>query len=245
MNKIYKLVWSKVRNCWVVVSELAKSHTKAPKSGIIGRVLSIGLLAGALTFTAMPVFAETISIPFSQFVSDYSFFFILGDSSTGQRFYHAVNNADGTIWRALLYAQDGTNQNVTLKSGMDGDLISELYSNGSLVTNSGDSSFVELYDNAIKELSIEGNTLKYTKFDNTVGTVSLPPAPYVGINSSGGSNTTGEGATSDNAIAIGKDASATNVNSVALGSSAVASGTKASAVGSETEATGKLFCSFR
>ena len=29
MNKIYKVIWSKTRNCYVAVSELAKSHTKA------------------------------------------------------------------------------------------------------------------------------------------------------------------------------------------------------------------------
>ncbi|MBO5637376.1 MAG: YadA-like family protein [Acidaminococcaceae bacterium] len=29
MNKIYKLIWSKVKNCYVVASELAKSHTKS------------------------------------------------------------------------------------------------------------------------------------------------------------------------------------------------------------------------
>ncbi len=28
MNKIYKLVWSKVRNTWVVASEIAKGHGK-------------------------------------------------------------------------------------------------------------------------------------------------------------------------------------------------------------------------
>ena len=28
MNKIYKLVWSKVRNAWVVASEIAKGHGK-------------------------------------------------------------------------------------------------------------------------------------------------------------------------------------------------------------------------
>ena len=28
MNKIYKLVWSKVRNSWVVASEIAKGHGK-------------------------------------------------------------------------------------------------------------------------------------------------------------------------------------------------------------------------
>ncbi|MBR1660742.1 MAG: YadA-like family protein [Acidaminococcaceae bacterium] len=29
MNKIYKLIWSKAKNCYVVASELAKSHTKS------------------------------------------------------------------------------------------------------------------------------------------------------------------------------------------------------------------------
>lgn len=29
MNKLYKVIWSKVRNCYIVVSELAKSHDSA------------------------------------------------------------------------------------------------------------------------------------------------------------------------------------------------------------------------
>ena len=28
MNRIYKLIWSKVKNCYVVTSELAKNHGK-------------------------------------------------------------------------------------------------------------------------------------------------------------------------------------------------------------------------
>ena len=28
MNKIYKVIWSKTRNCYVAVSELAKNHGK-------------------------------------------------------------------------------------------------------------------------------------------------------------------------------------------------------------------------
>ena len=35
MNKVYKLVWSKVKNCYVAVSEIAKSHTKSPQ-GVTG-----------------------------------------------------------------------------------------------------------------------------------------------------------------------------------------------------------------
>ena len=38
MNKIYKLVWSKVKNMYVAVAEIAKSHTKSPSSNIVGRV---------------------------------------------------------------------------------------------------------------------------------------------------------------------------------------------------------------
>ena len=28
MNRVYKVIWSKVKNCYVAVSEIAKSHTK-------------------------------------------------------------------------------------------------------------------------------------------------------------------------------------------------------------------------
>ena len=44
MNKIYKLIWSKVKNCYIVASELAKSHTKAPRSGVVNRALVAGVL---------------------------------------------------------------------------------------------------------------------------------------------------------------------------------------------------------
>ena len=32
MNHIYKVVWSKVRNCYVAVSEIAKGHGKKSTS---------------------------------------------------------------------------------------------------------------------------------------------------------------------------------------------------------------------
>ena len=61
MNKVYKVVWSKVKDCYVVVSELAKSHTKSPKSEVIGRTLVAGVLACVLSCgTVMPVMAATI-----------------------------------------------------------------------------------------------------------------------------------------------------------------------------------------
>lgn len=32
MNKIYKVIWSKAKNCYVVASELAKRNSKSPGS---------------------------------------------------------------------------------------------------------------------------------------------------------------------------------------------------------------------
>ena len=48
MNKIYKLIWSKVKNMWVAVAEIAKSHTKSPRSSVIGCTLVAGVLACVL-----------------------------------------------------------------------------------------------------------------------------------------------------------------------------------------------------
>lgn len=60
MNKVYKVVWSKVRNCYVVVSELAKNHTKNVRSGLAGgRALSV-LLISALLCTPASFVQATI-----------------------------------------------------------------------------------------------------------------------------------------------------------------------------------------
>ena len=48
MNRIYKLIWSKTRNCYVVVSELAKSHTKGCSGKRVGRLLAVGAVVAGL-----------------------------------------------------------------------------------------------------------------------------------------------------------------------------------------------------
>ena len=70
--------------------------------------------------------------------------------------------------------------------------------------------------NAIKSLSTNGSVLTYTKADGTTGTVSTS-AKYVGINSSNGTNQTGEGAVATDSITIGKNATAIKTDSVAIG----------------------------
>ena len=64
MNKIYKVIWSKVKNCYVVASELAKSHTKSPKTGVVGNLLEHGIML-SLCHSAVCVPMITAPVAFS------------------------------------------------------------------------------------------------------------------------------------------------------------------------------------
>ena len=58
MNKIYKVIWSKTKNCYIVASELAKSCTKAPSMKGVSRTLICGVLACVIgTGIVAPVYA--------------------------------------------------------------------------------------------------------------------------------------------------------------------------------------------
>ena len=61
MNKIYKLVWSKVRNTWVVASEIAKGHGRSSSSEGNGKLLKslvlTALLGSFMTAGMSPVAA--------------------------------------------------------------------------------------------------------------------------------------------------------------------------------------------
>ena len=65
MNKIYKLVWSKVRNTWVVASEIAKGHGKSSSPEGNGKLLKslvlMALLGCFVTAGTSPVAAELTS----------------------------------------------------------------------------------------------------------------------------------------------------------------------------------------
>ena len=86
MNKIFKVIWSKTKNCYVVASELAKTHTKSPKSSIISRTLVAGVLAYVIgTGIVAPVYADS---------TDNSAFTITVPKSTGAEDVYNFNLAN-------------------------------------------------------------------------------------------------------------------------------------------------------
>ena len=47
MNRIYKVIQSKVKNCYVIASELAKRHTKGSGTRSLSRAaVTLGVVAG-------------------------------------------------------------------------------------------------------------------------------------------------------------------------------------------------------
>ncbi len=54
MNKIYKLVWSQARNCYVVVGEFAKGHNRGCAKRILAGIVATGILNifGGIVFAA-------------------------------------------------------------------------------------------------------------------------------------------------------------------------------------------------
>lgn len=68
MNKVYKVIWSKVRNCYMVVSELAKSNGKNTGSTDKRRKLTAGIALAAMALTlnlGMAGAAEAANVTFA------------------------------------------------------------------------------------------------------------------------------------------------------------------------------------
>ena len=63
MNKIYKVVWSKAKHCYVVTSELAKRQTKGCGARSLRMTtVSLGVAASLLcSGTVLPIFSESIA----------------------------------------------------------------------------------------------------------------------------------------------------------------------------------------
>ena len=99
MNKIFKVVWSKAKNCYVVASELAKRRTKLPKSCMFSRTLVAGILSCVLQFGAvMHAFAATTIIKNG---NDTAFF--QSDSDT----LYVYTDANGYATKIIAYTDDG------------------------------------------------------------------------------------------------------------------------------------------
>jgi autotransporter adhesin len=209
MNRIYKLIWSKVKNCYVVTSELAKNHGKSgvrsKKSSVLksSAVLSLSIalalgitgqafaqdidedlnVAGDLAVTGGATVGETLAVGESLTVT--------GDATVGGNL--AVT---GNTTIANLQVSNGIINMGTSQGGYPHQIVIDTKSNIALGDSYSSSSF------------FQGNT------SNAVAIGS-----FAVIN-----NTTG-------GVAIGNSASVYNGGKVAIGGGAYATGRNAINIG--------------
>lgn len=98
MNRVYKVIWNRVKHCYVVVSEIAKNQGKdGKKSGSIlrGAVLA-ALLAGAFTMPAFGLAGDVWAAATVE-TATQSQYIAFGDSNSGHGLLGKTPKADRTI----------------------------------------------------------------------------------------------------------------------------------------------------
>ena len=236
MNKIFKVVWSKSKQCYVVVSEIAK-NTTGKKKIIVASIFAV------LSLQTSHVMAEPAPVPAGG--DQPSIVINKGGQSTG-----ALTNGISMAPGALIY----TKQSIAIgyrsqaTGFVNGNTIQPAVALGAGADANGAGAvsigFIpEAHgDNAI---SIGSNTKA-----NATGAIGLGKdvtasgSDSVSLGTSAnasGSNSVSLGisanATDSGSIAIGQISESTDTNSVALGYKSKAKGASATAIGPQTEAT--------
>ncbi len=195
MNKIFKVIWSKTRNCYVVASELAKGRTKAASTGDKAKRLALAITAlmllpvGGYSYVADTTKVEpasgtstaTVEVytkagaddTFVKKGSDNGDSLTIGASksetySTHQYVTGAQTTYDGLNGKVVTQATGGESS-ISLKVGNSGDLTYN-FQNYSEVTTTKDkgTTFTYYYEDGAQ--TIDNNT---TIKGNTVTTSSV------------------------------------------------------------------------
>ncbi len=241
MNKIYKVIWSRVKHMYVVVSELAKSNGKSGEKAIVGsgvagkwkKAAAAVLVAGTLLPVGMPAAwaeEENVDVPiyFSQTTGNNSWVGRATNGGGGGSLYKST----GTVhfYQVIKVKSDGTVEvhdipggNRSVKSvrvvdyntpGNDSNAADNLYL-GTSVSGVMGIAIGNYADILSSTVDIKYNT--YTASGIAIGDFSRAKEKL--------------------AIAIGSGASATGIGGISLGTSAGSTGVGAVAVGRQTAAT--------
>ena len=217
MNKIFKVIWSKSKQCYIVVSEIAKNKT-GKKKIVVASILAALAMAGSMQ-------SVDATIPEGNATGNDAFA-IGPQSNVNGAFGFAIgNNAkfnSGTLGFAIGVNSEATsNQSIAIG-----------YQSKAAGRNIGGGGDPALAVGAGAKATAGGATAigMVANASNTFATAIGKSAAASGDSSIAiGQNTT---ATQEKAIAIGDGSQSTNRGSTALGRSSEATGASATALGS-------------
>ncbi len=129
MNKIYKVIYSKVRNCYVVVSELAKSHDSAhgtrSRSGCARKAAVLAAFVLTTSLAAVPVWAADNNRN------------VINDKTENMTGSNTINNSTDNIVYGSENTLDNTTNAVVIGKGNKGNTNSVVYGSRNDVDGSG------------------------------------------------------------------------------------------------------------
>lgn len=190
MNKIFKVIWSKSRNCYVVASELAKGRTKAASIGDKAKRLA---LAAITALMLLPVGGFSYATINSATINGTSV--ITGTQKD-------ADNISGTVMKATNNARDIGNLKTAMQS-----VETELAQHQSVIDNLGTDKLTLSSDNTLQKETYDSATKTTTTTDVTglkvAGPVSAKSASISGTLSAGGAVNAGSVNSRGNITAVG------------------------------------------
>ena len=227
MNKIYKVVWNKARNCYVVVSEFAKNHSTSSvtkKKVSIAAILAAGMLSG---------FSPMVSSAANN-TRDSIGIVINGDGNT-------VFSSNSVTLGNGISSLGGANVAIGFgsKAGDQEKPLGPHNANGATAVGTG-SQATNYRATALGDLTVASGvdsiglgTVAKATGDRSISAGLLSQAS--GVNAIAiGDNTV---SSHNDTVAIGEKASATKSQSIAIGSSSSSSGSYSVAIGLNAKAT--------
>lgn len=190
MNKIYKVVWSKVKNCYVVVSEIAKSHSKPVSSGSRQYVSAAAVLAAFAIFSVSNVATvQAADIIQGDGAKTSNYVNQVGSIAIGNNAY--VENMYGTQEKTFTFGQTdltqlaagiAIGQNTYARSGsvMIGDhkYVGAL---GDVTVDGSSNTGVRAKSLYINSTTLGANAYNSGSFSTVNGTYSIASSDYQGL----------------------------------------------------------------
>ena len=200
MNKIFKVIWSKSRNCYVVASELAKGTSKSTSTGRMAKRAALAAVAALLLFPAgignsyaagITIGTATINDSNGKQITVFT-----GDSK-------AASTVESTVEQTVPYNSKKIGE---LQDAMQ-SVETELAQHQSVIDNLGTDKLTLSSDNTLQKESYDSTTKTTTKTDITglkvAGSISAESASISGTLSAGGAVNAGSVNSRGNITAVG------------------------------------------
>lgn len=204
MNKIFKVIYSKTRHCYVVVSELAKSHCKTTQSHTVrsktALTAAVLLALGAFSFVGMPSVQADADAHNNDFIgaNDYYWYWDKDANKWQQQTYH--NALIGHLPRKGLPNNEGAGAKET------GSIAAGLYAQAGMQT-----------------VTIGNRNAGQSRGSVFIGELGNP-GEVSGYDDKAGNNPKGSG--NNYVTSVGFQSYATGWGSIAIGSNARAENSK-------------------